>query len=224
MNFSLLWLPLTFGLLDWIAVSARWKLLEYFAKPGTMIAILIWMWVARPAGSGFGMWGWFVAGIFLSMLGDVFLMLPREQFIAGLVSFLLAHVTYIVGLSSGAFPLNVATLFLAASVGLVAVRLYHRIAARLAASGQAALQKPVLAYAIVIGVMLFSALLTLVRAEWAAGPALLVSAGAFLFFLSDTMLAWNRFVEPLTHGKLKVIVTYHLGQLALVAGAGLQLL
>src|SRR5207249_662545 len=33
----------------------------------------------------------------LSMLGDVFLMLPRDLFVAGLTSFLLAHLAYVVG-------------------------------------------------------------------------------------------------------------------------------
>jgi hypothetical protein len=61
-----------------------------------------------------------------------------------------------------------------------------------------------------------------VKEDWIAGPALLVSGGAVLFFLSDTLLAWNRFVTPLPNAKLQVRVTYHSGQLLIVLGAFLH--
>jgi uncharacterized membrane protein YhhN len=44
----------------------------------------------------------------------------------------------------------------------------------------------------------------------------LAGAGAGLFFVSDTVLAWNRFVRPLGRGPVAVIVTYHLAQALLV--------
>ncbi|MFZ5819987.1 MAG: lysoplasmalogenase family protein, partial [Chloroflexota bacterium] len=59
-----------------------------------------------------------------------------------------------------------------------------------------------------------TALLTLFRPEWKSAPALLVSAGAFLFYLSDIALAWNRFVSPIRHGRMLNIGLYHLGQIA----------
>jgi YhhN-like protein. len=31
---------------------------------------------------------------------------------------------------------------------------------------------------------------------WEAGAALLVGAGAVLFYISDIILAWNKFVRP----------------------------
>ncbi|NIW49240.1 MAG: lysoplasmalogenase, partial [Gammaproteobacteria bacterium] len=40
---------------------------------------------------------YFLIGLALSLAGDIFLMLPDEKFIAGLVSFLLAHLAYILG-------------------------------------------------------------------------------------------------------------------------------
>ena len=39
-----------------------------------------------------------------------------------------------------------------------------------------------------------------------------------VFYASDATLAWNRFVRPLRHGHLAVMVTYHLGQIGLVLG------
>ena len=50
------------------------------------------------------------------------------------------------------------------------------------------------------------------------GAALFVSLGAFLFWISDLMLAWNKFVTLLASGRLPIIVTYQVGQICLIAG------
>jgi uncharacterized membrane protein YhhN len=113
---------------------------------------------------------------------------------------------------------------LAILVALVFLRVYRRIAVGLEASGQISLKIPVLIYSLVISVMLLSALLTLAGDTWQAGAAILVSAGAILFFLSDTLLAWNKFVTPLQRGPLATIITYHLGQIAITVGATLHYL
>ncbi|HEV2415235.1 MAG TPA: lysoplasmalogenase family protein, partial [Candidatus Dormibacteraeota bacterium] len=41
-------------------------------------------------------------------------------------------------------------------------------------------------------------------------------AGALLFFYSDAILAWNRFVRPLPYGRVVNIVPYHVGEALLV--------
>jgi hypothetical protein len=52
--------------------------------------------------------------------------------------------------------------------------------------------------------------------------ALLVALGAFLFYLSDIILAWMKFVAPIQNGRIYNILAYHLGQIALIAGVVLQ--
>jgi len=121
-------------------------------------------------------------------------MLPRERFIAGLVSFLLAHLMYIAGLNQTPPVINLPGAIVAVFVALTWLRIYRGIAASLQASGNTALKYPVLAYSLVISLMLLSALLTLTGETWQPPAALLVSSGALLFFLSDTLLAWNKFV------------------------------
>jgi uncharacterized membrane protein YhhN len=64
----------------------------------------------------------------------------------------------------------------------------------------------VLAYMLTIGLMVGSAL--------ASGSAA-ATAGALLFFGSDFMIAWNRFVRPMPWAQPAIMVTYHLGQLGL---------
>jgi len=225
MTYTLIWLFLICAVVDWIAVAARIKKLEYFAKPGTMILLLAWI-LQVSAAYGFRSTPllWFVLGLAFSLAGDVFLMLPRERFIAGLVSFLLAHVAYIIGINQIPPAFNLPAVILGVMVGLVWLRLYRIIAASLASSGRSSLSMPVLVYSLVISVMLLSALLTLTGEAWQTGPALLLSTGALLFFLSDTLLAWNKFVQPLRYGPLAVIITYHLGQVLIALGAANQYL
>ncbi len=234
---SLVWLPLLVACVDWAAVywdKRRWG---YLTKPGVMAAILGWMgyavWSRLPEGAGWAAmwaeadgWGWFALGIVFSLFGDVFLMLPEERFVPGLVSFLLAHLAYIVGFNLSRPPLDPALFVLVLVVGLTGIRVYRRIRAGLLARGKTRLQVPVMVYSTLMGVMLLSALMTLVRSEqeWGVSAALWVSAGAMLFFISDVLLAWNRFVAPVSQARIKVRITYHLGQLALIVGSGMHFL
>lgn len=217
----LLLIALLLACADWLAVARGWTRLGYFTKPAVMVALLAWL---GQTGGLSGQLIWFAAGLLLSMLGDIFLMLPREQFIAGLIAFLLAHLAYLAGFNAGLPPMELTGLVLALLVGLTAAQIYRRILAGLKASGKLSYKYPILIYSTVISLMLLSALLTLVRPEWRATPALLASAGALLFFLSDTFLAWNKFVAPLPAGRLRVRVTYHLGQALILLGAVLHFL
>ena len=81
---------------------------------------------------------------------------------------------------------------------------------------------PILLYGVVISLMLLSAMLKLTDLTWHSGAAALVAFGAFLFYLSDILLAWLKFVAPLQNGRLYNILSYHLGQIALIAGVVLQ--
>jgi len=213
-------LTLIFAALNWLAVWKKWHWLEYIAKPLTLATLL----------AGFAMLTelkgislWFGLGLLLSLAGDVFLMFSERWFIPGLVSFLLAHVAYIIGFNSPLPPLNLFGLALALFIGILAARILRPILAGLAAKGQSKLRLPVLIYGVAISVMLLSALQTLLRLDWSPLAALLVSLGAALFFLSDVILAWNRFVNPIKSGRVMNMVAYHLGQIALAAGVIVQL-
>jgi len=221
MSFTLIGLALVVAFLDWLAVAKKWVTLEYVAKPGVMVVLIAWL---ISVGGLQGYLIPFGLGLVFSLAGDVFLMLPRERFVAGLVSFLLAHIAYIIGFNDTFPPMNLVTLLVAVLVGLVTLRLYRRISQGLTASGNEKLKIPVLVYSIVISVMLLSALLTLVKPEWTALSALLSAFGALLFFISDSCLAWNKFVQLIPNGRLIVIITYHVGQILIITGAALHYL
>ena len=193
---------------DWWAVARDRKRIEYVCKPATL-ALLVGLAVALDTDDG-TVRACFVVALILSLLGDVFLMLPQDLFIAGLASFLAAHLAVIVGLwvdgqTAVAFAVGVALALVAIAV------IGRRVLVAVRRGDQPEMAAPVAAYMGVISLMLASAVGT-------AEP--LAIAGAGLFYSSDAMIAWERFVRPQAWHRLAIIVTYHLAQ----AGLTLSLL
>jgi uncharacterized membrane protein YhhN len=211
---------------DWLAVAKGLKKIEYIAKPATMLVLLGLL--ALVGGFGSLPLICFGLGIFFSLVGDVFLMVSYARFsnrwfIPGLIAFLLAHVSYIVGLN---IPLPdtspIWSLGLAVVLALTAARILRRILAGVRQKGLRRLVRPVEMYGMVITLMLLSALLTLNNAGWKISSAGLVASGATLFYFSDILLAWNKFINPIRYGRLANMILYHLGQFALIVGVILQ--
>ena len=198
-------LTAVFALTDWWAVFAERATVRYVTKPATLLALIGVAVALDPADPRVRTW--MVIGLVFSLGGDVFLMLPEKWFIAGLVSFLVGHIAYVVGLQLA--PTSVGGTLLGLGVILVAVAtIGRRIVTGVAGGDHRELTGPVIAYLTVISAMVVSAFGTAdVRAV----------AGASLFYASDATLAWNRFLEPRRWGPLAVMVTYHLGQFGLVA-------
>jgi uncharacterized membrane protein YhhN len=214
MTYTFLYITLIVAVLNWVAVAKNWKMLDYFSKPGTMIILLFWVWQHSQFR---GELSWFALALVFSLVGDILLMLPRDLFSAGLVAFSLAHLAYIRALILDP-PLNLASLFILVMVSITGFQVYRGLAAGLAHRGKQNMKTPVLIYIVLVVGMLTSALLTLNRFWWQVVPSLLVSAGALLFAISDTWLAWDRFVNPVNN-KLRVRITYHLGQIGINLGA-----
>jgi len=213
---------LTFAIINWVAVARGWKRIETFAKPATMA--LLFVTLALAAGFSNRVLVYFGLGILFSLVGDILLLISYQRnsnrwFLAGLGAFLLAQGAYIVGLNiplGGPSPL-LATL-IAILLALASGRLLQPILAGVRARGLRRMVGPVAVYGGVIELMLLSALLTFLRPDWKPTACALVSLGAALFFFSDVLLAWNKFVRPVKNGRLLNMVAYHLGQIALVAG------
>lgn len=211
---------LIFAALESLALYKKWFWLEVIAKPGVMVVLFIWLLTANGWN---GPLVWFGAGIVLSLIGDVFLMVSLDRFfMTGLIAFLLAHLAYVVGFNLPLPALSSWGFLLSIMIGWGGVRLIRRVLSALAAKGQSRLRIPVIAYGLVISIMLLSAMLKLTDLSWSARASLLVSVGAMLFYLSDIILAWNKFVAPIQHGRIYNIGAYHLGQIAILAGVILQ--
>ena len=204
---------------DWIAVAKGWRIANYILKPAVMVVTLAWL----GSAGGFSGWMiWFSIGTLFLLVGDVLLMLPQDRFLTGLIAFLCAHLAYIVGFNPALPPLNLSSLVLTVLLIVTAIQVYRLIIRRMRAAGQDKLFLPVTVYSIVLGLMILSALLTLARPEWHPAPAILVSAGAILFMLADTLLALNRFGGLENNKQVISLAAYHLGTFLIVLGAWLH--
>ena len=213
-------ISLILALIDWLAVARHQKRWEYVFKPATLVAVLVAAWLLTQGPHDVWQARFFLPGLACSLVGDVLLMLPGERFfLPGLASFLLGHVCYVAGLNPTLPPWP--ALVVLAVVAVVGVMLYRGIAAGLRRQGQTSLLVPVALYSLALSLMLSLAWATLFRPEWTPLRRGLVVGGASLFFASDAMLAWDRFVTPSPSAGLRVIATYHLGQMALAASIAL---
>lgn len=209
-----------FAALEALALWKNIPRLEYLAKPAVMIALFLWLW--NSAGMN-GAVLWFGLGILFSLTGDVLLMLSLDKFfLPGLAAFLLAHVMYVIGFNLPLPALSAWGFLLAIMIGIGGVRIMRRIVAPLATQGKAGLWIPILVYGLVISLMLLSAMLKLTDISWNAVAALLAALGAFLFYISDILLAWMKFIAPIQNGRIYNILAYHLGQIVLIAGVVMQ--
>lgn len=174
----------------------------YLLKPLTTVLILALAATApQPVSRGYQ--ALVCAGLLFSLAGDVFLMLPRDRFVAGLASFLAAHLFYV-----AAFAPRPPTL--AAPLALAALVAYGLVLLRALWPRLGGLRAPVAVYAAALLVMAWQA-----AERWAVldtAPALLAALGAALFVVSDSVLAWERFRRKHAHGQAVVLGTYYAAQ------------
>lgn len=201
--FLLLSLTAVVAVADWLSVANNYRAAEYVLKPLVMV-FLIAVALSIDPSSDFAR-VMLIIGLVLSMAGDVFLMLPKDLFVAGLGAFLVAHVFYVIALLSLGVSL---TGFV---VGIVLMTLVAVVLGRRIVQGAARVDKtlagPVAAYISVISLMVASAIGT---------GRFFAIAGALLFGASDSVLGWTRFLNDFPRSRMIVMVTYHLGQAGLV--------
>lgn len=220
MGWQWLVVAMVFALGDWYFVAAGKVKLRLLTKPEVIAALL----------AGFSLAGgwqsqtfWFGLGLVLAMAGDVFLLLPPRFFLAALTSFLACHLMYIIGFSQELTAPGWGMLFPLVFLLVADFFTYRRVRRAIMARPRGRwLRFPVHFYQIILSMALLAATLTLWRADWPRLAAILASVGALLFFASDTLLAYTRFVRPIRGGRLIVIISYHLGQMALISGVLLR--
>jgi uncharacterized membrane protein YhhN len=174
----------------------------YIFKPLTMVFIISIALLAKTSQSRRYKYA-IIAGLLVSLVGDIFLMLPVDLFIAGLISFLIAHLIYIYAFRSGR-PLR----FRFAAMLLFAI--YGVIVYAVLFPGLNGMAVPVAAYVVVILTMAWQAWdqWDQLRVRW----ALLAIIGAILFLISDSILALNKFGEPFAAARALTLSTYYSAQ------------
>ncbi|HKC18443.1 MAG TPA: lysoplasmalogenase [Candidatus Dormibacteraeota bacterium] len=179
----------------------RW--LEYVTKPGFMLVLIALAVVVHPVNATERTF--FLFALAFGLISDIFLMIPKDFFLFGLAAALVEHLVYISGFRTR--DLHVGHLLVAATIALVSAVLILPAIYRALHRDHPKLVAPVIAYVVVFVVMVAGA----------GGTGSLVAlAGALLFFYSDAILAWNRFVTPLPFGRIVNIAPYHVGEALLV--------
>ena len=176
--------------------------LIYIFKPLTMVLIISIALLAKKPPSSKYKYA-IIAGLLFSMAGDIFLMLPVDLFIVGLVSFLIAQLIYTYAFRSGRpfrFKFIAILPFLIFGVLIFVILL----------PGLNGMAVPVAAYILVIMTMAWQAWdqWDEKRARW----ALLAFIGALLFVVSDSLLAVNKFGEPFAAARALTLTTYYSAQ------------
>jgi uncharacterized membrane protein YhhN len=196
----------------------------YFKASATIVTIVIGTLALWQSGTKSY---WFytlliVAGLVLSLIGDIALELTHPQaFLSGMIAFALAHISYIAaffvaqaysGVITSAWRDVVAGLALTV-LGMLFYYYVHRHLGQF--------RVPVLFYIVIISIMLHRAVSS---ADYGVGiplqPAFAV-AGAMCFYVSDFILALNKFVfeDDSVQGGAIVLGFYYLAQLMLALSA-----
>jgi uncharacterized membrane protein YhhN len=191
-----------------IAIVFDLPRLYLVAKPLLMITLLLHF---ISASRGYPSWRNFVmAALVFSWGGDVFLM-NSGMFIPGLASFLVAHILYIItyhktGASDGKLkPLD-----------LIKFVLFGAVLIWVLYPGIGDLLIPVILYALtLLGMGIYAHKR---RGATSASSFMLVSIGAILFVLSDSLIAINKFVFDVPAERLLVMSTYITAQYLIIQG------
>lgn len=190
---------------NWWARWNRHQRGEWVTKPLVTVLVVVAALSVDPASEA--QRAWFVAGLVLCLAGDVFLMLPKEQFVAGLGSFLFGHLAFIAGFVARGPNLVRAGRFVAiTTIALLVAGVVPTVLAGVRRN-HPQLVIPVMAYILVIMAML--AMAGVRGGIWGL-------AGAISFAVSDAMLAWDRFVAAAAWRPVAVMVTYHAALAGLV--------
>ena len=154
-----------------------------------------------------------IGALVLSTLGDILLIFDgRPFFILGLLSFLLAHVLYVLIFRSRVGTIKLDFYTVLCSLFILS---YYFFFMKFLWSHLGAMRIPVLAYALVISVMLWMALQLL---RGTSSFRWHIVLGALFFVVSDSLLSIQLFYSSFELAHFYVMLTYLLAQFLLVYG------
>jgi uncharacterized membrane protein YhhN len=181
--------------------TGRWKL-HYALKPGTMALVILIATLRTPAfPPRYQLF--IIAGLVISVGGDVCMMLRQKKFTEGLTCFLVAHGLYIAALLSTMRP--VLDPWIALPLLFYAILMMRILFPHLGR-----LKAPVGVYIIAITSM---AGLALGRYVVLGGtPSLYGCLAAGLFVVSDSVLALDLFVRKIKGAQWVILTTYFAAQ------------
>lgn len=193
-----------------VGIAADSAPLRLAAKPVPVLCLAVWVGAYGRGASTRAV----CSGLLLSALGDALLEASPGLFLAGLLAFLAAHVSYTASFvreTRRASVLRGVPFALWGVLGYLAMR-----------AGLAELRAPVIVYLTAICVMMWRAA-ALAGHQGPVRPSeWLALAGAVLFGMSDTLIGLDRFRAPLIGARVPIILSYWLGQLGIAASTVLR--
>lgn len=214
--------------MDWLAVRFSWRKIECILKPLAMIMVILWTLTA--AGRAFEtLLILLIFAQLAGLVGDVLLLLSTRWFLLGLGAFLIGHLFYIsimgwqLLITLRGFTVRNSVIWwlvLILIIWAVILVIFYRIIA----PKTPRLTMPLLLWTsiqvygwILSGLVMMSMLLIVTKANLVL-PELFLTVGAFLFFVSDSLLAYDRFKRKMPRVRVWIMVTYHLAQFSLAVG------
>ena len=201
-------------LTDLLGMQLGFTWLHVIAKPLLMPLLIAMLFNSGIAGT---QKKWILIGLFFSWLGDLFLLLDSKVtifFIAGLVSFLITHIFYILYFLS--IENSSPSLLKKQPLLIVLTLCYGSALVVLLFPYLGDLKIPVIVYATVICSMLLSSLHIYYKTEKPAN--LFFFLGAALFVISDSLLAVNKFYQPIPKAGIWIMLSYCSAQYLIVKG------
>jgi uncharacterized membrane protein YhhN len=190
------------GVLAILGAYQQRSLIHYLFKPLTICFVILIALQPKNPVSSFYRYA-IILGLLFSLAGDIFLMLPRDSFIQGLVSFFIAHLFYVAAfIYASGLDLPI--------VSMIPFALYGSLMLRLLWPHLGKLRLPVVAYMMVILLMGWTA-----TGRWiwtGQAGSLTAMAGAILFMASDSLLALDKFRGRFRSAQLLILSTYFAAQ------------
>jgi len=159
---------------------------------------------------------WVLLALLFSWAGDVLLMfelLNANFFIFGLAAFLVAHIFYI----SLFDQIRVKEKVKQSLLPLLPIALYYFLLISLLQPDLGEMRKPVVIYGLIICIMLsFATDLWRIKDRQVS---FYIIFGAFLFVISDSVLAINKFFRSFEYAGIAIMLTYGTAQLLITLGA-----
>ncbi len=201
MQSALLWLFFLVAGLDLVGVGLGLRWMEVTFKPLIMVSLMLLYWVRSQRRNRL-----YLAALFFSLLGDLFLLDKEGMFLFGVAAFLITQLLYIVMVRRGPVKLTGSSLWKAALPFLA----YLVLLMGLLGPNLGSFYYPVLVYGSVISVFGITALQNHMHRRDGASRTLL--AGALLFIASDSMIAINKFHAPHMIYPVAIMLSYALAQ------------
>ena len=208
-------LVIVFGALAIAGGEIGRRTLIYVGKPAATLSLLLI--VGVPPVDHFA---WMIFwGVLFNLAGDILLISDADvPFLIAVPLVLTGHIFYAVAFAGaapeGAFWPPPWPAFIVAMMSAALVALLW--------PGLGVMKVPVVFYAAAITAMVTAAYGT-VHGPLPAAAATTATLGAFLFYVSDATLAWNRFRRKFPHAAALTLSTYWLGQLGIAWSARLHL-